>query len=145
MNDLEAIFPQLVPQHYRITSPISKRYNCVAWAAGDEGKWWWPGDGSNESYWPPSAPQEESLAAFVAAFASLDYKSCTDSSLESEFERIAIFVDENGVPTHVARQLDNGSWTSKIGELEDIEHRLSDLEGSAYGTVAQIMKRARRT
>jgi hypothetical protein len=52
-------------------------------------------------------------------------------------------VDAQGSPTHAARQLDNGRWTSKLGELEDIEHSLRDLEGAAYGTVVQVMKRPR--
>jgi hypothetical protein len=145
VNDLEAIFPRLVPPHYRITSPSTKRYNCVAWAAGDEGNWWWPGDGTNESYWPPNSPPGETLSAFISAFATLGFETCAAGVLESEFEKIAIFTDENGLPTHVARQLENATWTSKIGELEDIEHRLSDLEGLAYGKVAQIMRRRRGT
>lgn len=33
-------------------------------------------------------------------------------------------------------------WTSKLGELEDIEHDLTDLEGAAYGKVVLLMKRA---
>jgi hypothetical protein len=47
-----------------------------------------------------------------------------------------------GVPTHAARQVAADRWTSKLGELEDIEHSLRDLEGAVYGSVVQIMKRA---
>jgi len=45
------------------------------------------------------------------------------------------------VPTHAARQLENGRWTSKLGELEDIEHDLHHLASGAYGAVVQILKR----
>jgi hypothetical protein len=54
---------------------------------------------------------------------------------------IALFADKNDFPLHAARQLPSGRWTSKLGELEDIEHGLRDLEGDAYGTVVLIMKR----
>ena len=33
------------------------------------------------------------------------------------------------------------SITSKLGKLEDIEHALHDLAGTAYGSVVRIMKR----
>lgn len=38
-----------------------------------------------------------------------------------------------GIPSHAARQLPNGRWTSKCGQAEDIEHDLRDLEGRLYG------------
>ncbi|TAF36353.1 MAG: hypothetical protein EAZ69_10585 [Oscillatoriales cyanobacterium] len=51
-------------------------------------------------------------------------------------------IDSNGIPTHAARQLANGKWTSKLGWLEDIEHELDGLTGDRYGVVGQILKRA---
>ncbi len=47
----------------------------------------------------------------------------------------------DGVPKHAARQLPNGRWTSKCGELEDIEHALEGVVGIWYGTVAHLLKR----
>jgi hypothetical protein len=66
---------------------------------------------------------------------------CGQADLEPGFEKIAPFADADGLPTHAARQLPGGRWTSKLGELEDIEHDLNDVAGTAYGTVVQIMKR----
>lgn len=44
--------------------------------------------------------------------------------------------------THVARQLTDGKWTSKLGQLEDIVHSTVDaIAGSDYGEVIQFMKR----
>jgi hypothetical protein len=56
--------PNLTADNYRITSPKSWQYNCVAWAAGITDAWWWPIPGR---YWPPDAPREETLGAFIAA------------------------------------------------------------------------------
>ncbi|MCI0637958.1 MAG: hypothetical protein L0Y72_23715 [Gemmataceae bacterium] len=40
------------------------------------------------------------------------------------------------MPTHAARQLPTGRWSSKLGPSEDIEHDLHALEGEIYGTIA---------
>jgi len=61
--------------------------------------------------------------------------------MEVGFEKVALFADAQGLPLHAARQLSDGRWTSKLGEQEDIEHALRDLEGVAYGNVALVMKR----
>lgn len=106
-----------------IASPPSVLYNCIAWAADDTTRWWWPGP-EEISYWPPNVSRIETLEAFVEAFATLGYKPCDNDLLEPEFEKIAIFVDSKGEPTHAARQLPNGKWTSKLGRLEDVEHEL---------------------
>ncbi|MBX9791339.1 MAG: hypothetical protein K2Y37_20660 [Pirellulales bacterium] len=64
--------------------------------------------------------------------------------MESAVEKIAIYGD-GFVFKHVARQLENGNWTSKLGRLADIEHRELDwLSGEAYGVVVLYMSRARR-
>jgi hypothetical protein len=52
-----------------------------------------------------------------------------------------LFADAAGIPTHAARQLTSGAWTSKLGNAADIEHELRALEGEIYGVVALILKR----
>lgn len=139
---LELVFPNLRDAGYRIESPKNTQYNCVAWAAGVTDRPWWPID-DPPYYWPIS-PRVESLSAFIAAFEGLGYDICDDSSLEIGFEKVAIYVDEDSDPTHMARQLPSGNWTSKCGDWEDIVHNTLDaLAGPypAYGTVACIMKR----
>jgi hypothetical protein len=61
--------------------------------------------------------------------------------LENGYEKVAIYT-LNGVPTHAARQLPNGNWTSKLGSEIDIEHNSLDcLNGTVYGKAEIIMKR----
>ena len=84
--DLEALFPGLMGTAYRVTSPNDPAYNCVAWAAGDATRWWWP-DPAGPAYWPPGTPREESLASFAAAFATLGYGPCDPGDAEPGFER----------------------------------------------------------
>ncbi|HTU91632.1 MAG TPA: hypothetical protein VMF69_16230 [Gemmataceae bacterium] len=141
MERLEALFPRLRGTAYRITSSASDVYNCIAWAAGDTEHWWWPGDPAR-TYWPLGAPRLETLAAFRDAFAILGYVVCEQADLEQGFEKIALFADSDGTPTHAARQLGDGTWTSKLGMSEDIQHALENLVGTVYGSIAQILKRA---
>ena len=48
----------------------------------------------------------------------------------------------NAVPTHAARQLPDGKWTSKLGPFEDIKHStLVCLKGPLYGEPDTYMKR----
>jgi hypothetical protein len=134
-------FPGLDPITLLVTSPRTPTYNCIAYAAGDHGRWWWP-DPDGLFYWPVSIQRVERLAAFQAAFESLGYELTGDSDLLNEFEKIAIF-SKNGTPTHAARQLEDGTWSSKLGQSEDVSHGLSGIEGDHYGSVAFFMQRRR--
>jgi len=131
-------FPTLNLSSFDITSPPTRRYNCIAWAAGEEHAWWWPG----HSYWPDGVPKEESVEAFAEAFARLGYTPCETAEPEANAEKIALYVGDDGRVLHAARQLPNGSWTSKLGEAWDISHELRGLEGDNYGRVARILKRS---
>jgi hypothetical protein len=138
---LEALFPGLRGSAYQVTSPPDTGYNCLAWAASDQGRWWWP-DTPPKRYWPAGVLREETLVAFQQAFTSLGYSPCASDELEAGFEKLAVFADADGFPTHAARQLTTGRWTSKLGELEDIEHALRALEGVEYGKVVLVLRRA---
>src|SRR5262245_254612 len=122
--DLMVHFPKLAaPATFEITSPETVAYNCIAWAAEDTSRKWWP-DKMGVGYWPQGVPREATLATFIKAFAALGYEECEDGSLEPEFTKIAIFTKPAGTPAHAARQLPNGRWTSKLGSEVDIEHDL---------------------
>ncbi len=78
----------------------------------------------------------------MKALAQIGYEGCDTPMLENEFQKIAIYVDDQNVPQHVARQLPNGHWTSKLGNEIDIEHNtLRALEGKDYGQATCFMKR----
>jgi len=142
VNDpLVAMFPGLAAG-YRITSPTSDDYNCIAWAAGRGDRWWWPGH--PDGFWPPGVQAAATVAAFEAAYRSVGYEACASGAFESVFDKIVIFTDAAGVPTHAARQLLSGRWTSKLGRDVDIEHRAPEsLTSVVYGAPALFMRRRR--
>jgi hypothetical protein len=139
---IERDYPNLTVYGYKLTSPDTIDYNCVDRAAEDDETWWWP-DIQNQFYWPLSIFREETIEAFQQAFETLGYEVCQGDALEEGFQKIAIYTNSNKVPTHVARQLPTGKWTSKLGSLEDIEHNnLQGLTGNpGYGEVGCIMKK----
>ena len=119
-------------------------YKCVSWAAGEDHRWWWPGP-PPFSYWPQGIERVLTSSCFEKAFGTLGYARCDDGQLQAGYEKVAIYVDSKGTPTHMARQLESGKWTSKLGGHEDIEHAtLEILEGSEYGRLSAILWRFRK-
>jgi hypothetical protein len=131
----------------KITSEETINYNCFAWAAGELNRWWNPNPMGSD-YWPTGVIRKESLQAYLEAYRTIGYETCDSQRFEPGFEKIAIYVNDNGNPTHAIRQLPNGQWTSKIGMWEDVEHEFSEslvieIRGQIidYGTIAKLMKR----
>ena len=136
------IWPNLTEDNHEITSDPDPLYNCIAWAADDNSAKWWPRD-DEEYFWPDEAPMEETVDAFMAAFALRGYEPCDGPELEDGYLKVVIYA-EGTEPGHMARQLETGQWTSKLGISEDIRHVLpEDVETKRYGQVTQFMRRPR--
>jgi hypothetical protein len=136
-----------VPSGCTVTSLETTEYNCIAWAAEENDRVWWP-DSLNIGYWPDGVAREETLDAFIAAYATLEYEPCADGVLEPGFQKIVIY-SHSGKPTHAARQLPSGLWTSKLGRWFDIEHDTPEKvvrfpQCGGYGQPIQFMKRKQR-
>lgn len=138
---LEQCFPNLASAGYEKTSEATGRppapgaYNCIAWAAHDNHRWWWP---EPDAFWPSWARRQPTVACFAQAFRRLGYRKCSNSRREFGYEKVALYAMHNsGVPVpatlavdhfddwepkHMARQLPDGTWTSKAGGSEDLTH-----------------------
>lgn len=130
-------FPNLKNTDYELTSPYDASYNCIAWAAGDTRRKWWPID----YYWPPSVPRENNIEAFLQAFKSIGYEVCENGDYEEGFIKVAIYAQGTD-PKHAARQINSDIWTSKLGNDVDISHELGSLAGGMYGDPVAFMKRS---
>ncbi len=156
----ERNFPYLTRDLYEVTDDETDDYNCIAFAAGDKTRWWWP-DPDGVYSWPIDK-RECTVACFIEAFESLGYRGCVCSFRKRGVEKVALYYDPVGCvgtldhppvapnsPTHAARQFPNGYWRSKLGGGEQIEHKtLSCLNGTdftgeriSYGKPVQILKR----
>lgn len=115
--NLKDLFPNLTDDNHEVTSPRTIKYNCIAWAAKNSTRWWQPG-----AYWPIDSTRDDyGIGELVLAFQCLGFIECEDASLESGYEKVALY-SSGMMYTHAARQLPNGLWTSKLGQLEDITH-----------------------
>ena len=137
--------PHLHTGNCQITSPATNAYNCLAWAAGNSKQWW---DPNGLYYWPKGVPREVTLDAVLQVYERLGFGICVGGELEVGFDKIAILVKEIGpriIPTHAARQLESGEWTSKLCACEDISHNPVDaVRGPAYGEVKYFLSRAKQ-
>jgi hypothetical protein len=138
LTQLAARFPNASRSHVRFTSPDDAGYNCLAWAAGETRRCWHP-SAFGGLFWPGGAA-EDTIAEWVRAFESLGYERCASSMVEAGFDKVVIYADGD-LPLHVARQLPNGYWTSKLGPREDVEHEIEALAGGVYGSVATVLRR----
>lgn len=136
MNLLD-LFPRLTKDNHEITSPKTIKYNCIAWAVSKTDRWWQPG-----VYWPvESSRDDHGIGNLIAAFKSLGYEECDHGELETGVEKLALY-GSGLMYTHAARQLPDGRWSSKLGQLEDIVHTTVEaIAGNDYGEVVQFMKR----
>lgn len=143
-----AKFPNLVEGSYIVTSPKDRQYNCVAWACRESGAWIAPDlrwniltIGREYGNWPEDLKKDMRLETFMNLFERLGFVACSANDQKSEWEKIALY-SQDGFFLHVARQLATGSWTSKLGEEQDIEHITTTvLEGGDYGSVSIYMHR----
>lgn len=137
-QQFKANFPALADVDRKKTSEVDPRYNCIAWAFGDNTRHWWPN--SRFSFWPVRTTGLSDLAAFEAAFALGGWLQCSSQTVELGFEKIALY-GHGDKPTHAARLLLGGFWTSKLGANIDLSHDLGELCGPAYGAVMRIYRK----
>ncbi len=82
--------PNLTNENHEVTSLASRKYNCIAWAASDDTRWWWP-DAFGIGHWPGDAQRKVTIQAFVDAYSGLGYVVCQNADLEHGIEKIAIY------------------------------------------------------
>jgi len=147
LSDTEKIedvhFPALKGgKGYDPVSPATIEYNCLSWALGINWTRYDPEPNCAGYYWLPGVEREWSLKAISKILEIHGYQICVGSDLEEGYEKVVIYIDETDTPRHFARQLPNGKWTSKLGDLNDIEHEtLECLAVPDYGKPQLVLKR----
>lgn len=136
----EESWPHLTKNNFEPASPCDPWYNCIAYATSTTHVRWWPG--VTGYFWPNSNPAW-TVENFKDTFCSypLRYEECDSDAHEPDYEKVALYTLD-GVPTHMARQREDGKWVSKLGDLEDIVHeKLDVLNDGIYGKPEKYFKR----
>lgn len=132
---------------FRITSPEDADYNCIAWAFGRKDCWLWPDEQQDGvSPWPEDYEGDVSVRTFIEAYRSQGYDICDDDAPEAGMEKVALYAyADTEECTHAARQLADGTWTSKLGPSFDISHASPyTIQGRLYGQVVCILWRRKQ-
>jgi hypothetical protein len=116
-------FPRL-GEAFEVLGTSTSRYNCIGWSLGITHYWVWPGD----------APERFDALNSRYGFRRL---GSLDTSLQPSMRKIVVYGKYSAGRwhvTHQARQLRDGTWTSKLGRMALIRHpRPESLAGPAYG------------
>jgi hypothetical protein len=119
--------------NFEVMRPASPRYNCIAWSAGITNRWIWPG---------------YTLADFDRFYARHGYRRLDELDFRKQrgLHKVVLYghvrMRQGGRKsircTHAARQLADGSWSSKLGKLPVIRHRTPGaIAGTGYRQYGQ--------
>jgi hypothetical protein len=131
-------FPHLGNQ-FQVLGPATPRYNCIAWSIGITTQW----------VWPAKPNKAATVADFDELYGKHGYRRVRGLNYERQanYDKIVLYAKRTGntwEPTHGARQLSDGSWSSKLGKLPLIRHlEPEDIDGGSYGVPIAVYVRAR--
>jgi hypothetical protein len=142
-------FPKLLQDNrFKVTSKATPNYNCIAWACKYDERWIQPPYMGKPNldcvvWWPPDIPEGLEPECLKKLFEYHGYAECKSSKREEGYRKVAIFFNEQTNEwTHAARELNNGCWTSKLGQFADIQHGTPEaIENDDYGKVYCFMKK----
>lgn len=142
-------FPKLLQDSaFDITSKPTPNYNCIAWACNYDERWIQPPylDKPNLDcvvWWPPDVPEGIEPECLKKLFEYHGYIECNSGEHEDGYRKVALyFKEQTNVWTHASRELNNGCWTSKLGQREDIQHGSPEsIENDVYGVIYCFMKK----
>lgn len=135
-------FPELAnDQNFKICSPKTHEYNCIAWAMQFTDRWVTSVDGP-QYWWPNDVERNMSSSALIAAFEAVGFTECDNKSLEEGFDKVILYKNETEDEwTHASRIIDNSVEHSKFGASFDGTHSHDKFQGTCYGIPYAIMKR----
>jgi hypothetical protein len=140
--NIESFAPNAVGHYERKSDPTTD-YNCLAWAVENNQKWFNPERFCAGYYWPKGVERHWSMKTVIHVLSEYGFDEEVElATFEDGIVKVAIYADVDEYPTHFARQLANGKWTSKAGELIDFEHdSLECLHCDDYGKVTKIVQK----
>lgn len=137
-REVNQLFPK-IKDNFKLLTKADKSYNCIGWACGDTKRFWWP---EEDSFWPRDVQREATVDAFDELFLDhLQGQETIDENFEDGYQKLALYTEGEHEPTHLARLMPDGTWTSKLGKDPIIEHKtLDEMDDGLYGRWEKIYK-----
>jgi hypothetical protein len=132
-------FPNL-GKEWEILAPATPKYNCISHTIGVYHRW----------EWPHKPGKDATVADFDQLYGKYGYRriSTLDYSFDPRVQKIVLYGVQKGgtwAPTHGARMLADGTWTSKLGKGPLIRHKTPDsVNGEGYGRPIAVYIRVKR-
>jgi hypothetical protein len=122
-REYRAIFPRLDVDRAIVTGEASAVYNCIAFTVGVTNAWLWPGD---------------TMQHFDSFYAQYGF-------IRSSSGHIAAWGSALNAMTHgsIAAPPPLALWESKCGQGLRFQHRINELESSAYGRILAFYAKGR--
>lgn len=125
--------------NFKLLSPFSFQYNCIAFAMGMTDRW--VDDSDIAWHWWPPIEKGPSVDHLKRAFRYFGFEECgMDDSIDELYDKIAIY-HLAGRWTHAAKIVAAGIYHSKFGESYDGCHSSGGVLRAQYGDVCLIMRR----
>lgn len=144
-EELQRRFPKLRPDNWARRSKANPRYNCLAFANGDDRHSWDPFQYGGRYYWPPGVNRDVNADTWEQIFLNKGFERTESREVESGFEKVAIYVSLTDLSANHVAMSDGHEWISKLGKGQDIMHASLDLlegnEGDEYGLVDRILRK----
>lgn len=139
---VEFDFPNINQNNSNVIGHKTRNYNCIAFAFGDQTRWWWP-DGSH--FWPKDCLDPDESESFEKLFRKVGAKITPIDRVDKiahdpKYVTLAIYADEDGAINHLAVLNEDNTWTSKLGANYLIEHEYDALTQGSYGDIVAIAK-----
>jgi hypothetical protein len=131
-------FPNLKKGHnFKFTSFNTDQYNCISWAFEITNR--------RTQLYDHLGKGIIDADEYIQLFNKKGFCETQNRLFEKNKIKIAVYLKKDAFNydfKHVARLLENGKWTSKLGDWEDIEHETpEDLIGASYGNNIIIMEK----
>ena len=145
INNIEIWHPKLIGKNYKIININYNLivFNCFAYSLDIFDEWC----GASEKSWPYNIlSRSPKLDNYIKYYNLFGYNVCNNDKYESDYEKIALYIDNSNCVNHASKQNEN-MWRSKLGKYVIIEHELEWLTGfdaENYGNIGVILKRNRK-
>lgn len=141
-------FPALANDaNFKLLSPATPCYNCIAWAMGYIDRWV-DTDDKVGHWWPTGVEKSLKPAALIQAFEAVGYIEADDYKPEDNYHKVILYKNiEKDIWTHASLVVTAFVEHSKFGSAWDGEHShnvLNSTTPDSYGVPYAYMKRPQR-